>query len=195
MTDPFDTALAFAWRPENDGQGFHNDPRDPGGATTWGVTFGTWSGWQRMHGAVPTLAAFQALGPDDLRPLYRALFWNACRCDSLHPAVALVVFDAAVGSAPAHAARFLQSVLHVAQDGAIGPVTLAAAAQQPPAHLVNALTLARESFYAGLAAFRIYGNGWDRRAEDCRRLALSMCAEPDHPAAHAATQETTTPWT
>lgn len=174
MIDPFDIALAFNYRPENDGQGFHMTPNDPGGATSWGVTFGTWASWQRMHGAGALLSVFQTLGPDDFRPLYRAWFWNACRCDSLPLGVGLTVFDAAVGSAPAHAVRFLQSVLHVDQDGECGPITLAAAASASPAHVINELCMQREAFYASLPTFRYFGRGWDRRAEDCRRLALSL---------------------
>lgn len=175
--DPFDPAFAFVERPDNDGQPCHVTPNDPGKATAWGVTFATWSAWQRMHGATPTLAAFQALTMADTSPLYRALFWNACQCGSLAPGVGLMVFDAAVGSAPLHAARWLQSVVGVPQDGAIGPQTIAAAGRMPAARIINALATTRESFYASLPTFRYFGNGWDRRAEDCRRLALSMVAK------------------
>ena len=174
IPDPFDPAMSFVWRPNNDGQGYHDDPQDPGGATTWGVTFTTWSGWQRMHGAVPTLATFRVLGPDHLRALYRALFWNACQCAALPIGIGLMTFDAAVGSAPLHAARWLQSVVGVPQDGEIGPQTIAAARQMPVTTIINALATTRESFYASLPTFRYYGNGWDRRAQDCRVLALGM---------------------
>lgn len=177
-TTAFDAALAFIWRPENDGQGFHNDPRDPGGATSWGVTFSTWCGWQIMHGARPTLEIFKTLGPAELTPLYRTLFWNAIHGDELAPGVSLMVFDAAVGSGPGNAARWLQATVGVTQDGAIGPVTLAAAARSIPARLVNSLASEREAFYARLPTFAVYGRGWDRRCEDCRRLALSLAGAP-----------------
>ena len=176
MTDPFETALAFIWRPDNDGQSFHMTANDPGGATSWGVTFSTWASWERLHGRQPALAVFRTLGMADFRPLYRAWFWNACRCASLPPGVDLTVFDAAVGSAPAHAARFLQSVVGADQDGEIGPLTCAAAARMPAADVINKLVATREAFYAALPTFRYFGRGWDRRAEDCRALALSMAA-------------------
>lgn len=176
-TDLFGTALGFIWRPENDGQGFHDDPSDPGGATSWGVTFATWSGWARLHGLrAVTLDAFKSLGQPDFSPLYQAWFWNACCCGDLPAGVGLSVFDTGVGSAPAHAVRFLQSVLGVAQDGLIGPATLAAAVRTPPRRIIDALCVQRETFYASLPMFRIYGNGWDRRAEDCRHLALGLAA-------------------
>jgi lysozyme family protein len=194
VPDPFDAAIAFVWRPDNDGQGYHDDPRDPGGATTWGVTFATWSAWQRLHGTTPTLAAFRVLGPDDLRTLYRALFWNACQCGALPLGVGLVVFDAAVGSAPLHAARWLQQVVGVTQDGEIGPETIAAARRMPPVVTINALATTREAFYASLPTFRVYGRGWDRRATDCCLLALSMAgahtdSTPEPEPAGPGTQE------
>ena len=102
--DPFDPAFAFVVeRPDNDGQPCHVTPNDPGKATAWGVTFASYgSAWQRMHGATPTLAAFQALTMADTSPLYRALFWNAKPVLLHYPtASASWVFgDAAVGSAP-----------------------------------------------------------------------------------------------
>lgn len=176
MSDPFDIAMDFVWRPENDGQGYHDSPFDPGGATTWGVTFDTWAAWCRLHKTMPTLSTFRTLGPLALLPLYRAWFWNACRCGDLPLGVGLSVFDIAVGSAPAHAARFLQSVVGTIQDGEIGPITLAATAALPAPHVINELCVQRESFYASLPTFRVFGRGWDRRAQDCRTLALSMAA-------------------
>lgn len=171
----FDDAMAFVWRPENDGQGFHNDPRDPGGATTWGVTFTTWSGWQRLHGYTSLLDDFKRLEPKDLRPIYRALFWNAIHGDALPAGVSLMVFDAAVGSGPGNAARWLQQVLGgLVVDGAIGPATLARVHAVDPAEVVNYLADRREAFYADLPTFPIYGRGWDRRCEDCRAEALRI---------------------
>ncbi len=170
----FDDAMAFNWRPENDGQGFHDDPRDPGGATSWGVTFATWTAWQALHRAPADLETFRALPATAFLPLYHTLFWTAVQGDSLPPGVSLSVFDAAVGSAPAHAARFLQAVVGTVQDGMIGPVTLAAARALVPAQVITCLCEEREAYYARLPTFRIYGRGWNRRAEDCQKLALTI---------------------
>lgn len=177
-----DIALPFVWRPENDGQSFHNDPRDPGGATSWGVTFSTWSGWQRMHSQSAAFATFHDLARDAFAPLYRTLFWQAVRGDEVHPAVAVSLFDAAVGSAPRHAIEFLQSVLGVDQDGVFGNVeTMPAVRSHDPADIVQRLWKARDAFYEALPTFRIYGNGWERRAADCERLSLSLITAPPDP--------------
>ena len=82
LRDYFPTALSFIWRPDNDGQPFHDTPHDPGGATNWGVTYSTWTGWQQLHKLPVSMDAFKALGKDDFQPLYRAQFWNSIRCSS-----------------------------------------------------------------------------------------------------------------
>ncbi len=173
--------------------GYHDDPQDPGRDNLG----------RHLHNMV-RLAAHARRSPDarhvprpraghDLgaEALYRALFWNACQCAALPLGVGLMTFDAAVGSAPLHAARWLQSVVGVPQDGEIGPQTIAAARRMPPATVINALATTRESFYASLPTFRYYGNGWDRRAQDCRTLALSMVGKsavtPSQSSQHAPT--------
>jgi lysozyme family protein len=174
--DPFTTALAFIWRPENDGQGFHDDPRDPGGATSWGATYATYTAWLAMHKLSMSLAAFKVLPQSAFTPFYRALFWQACRCDELPPGVAVSVFDAAVGSAPAHAIKFLQTAAGAVADGVFGPMTMAVVKGHAPDDLIRSMWLLRDKFYADLPTFRIYGRGWDRRAADCEALSLSFVA-------------------
>lgn len=179
-----DIALPFIWRVENDGQPFHNDPRDPGGATSWGVTFSTWASWQRLHNQPAMFATFRSLARDAFMPLYRLLFWQAVRGDEVPPAIAASLFDAAVGSAPLHAIQFLQTVLGVTVDGIFGnKETMPAVLRADPADLVHGLWQNREAYYVRLPTYRIYGRGWDRRAADCERLSLSLIPEP------AATQE------
>lgn len=174
-----DVALPFIWRPENDGQPFHDDPRDAGGATSWGVTFSTWAAWRRLHAQPAWYATFQTLPRGAFAALYRALFWQAVRGDEVHPAVAVSLFDAAVGSAPLHAIEFLQTVLGVTVDGIFGNTeTMPAVRHADPADLVRDLWKQRDAFYSELPTFRIYGNGWERRAVDCERLSLSLITAP-----------------
>jgi lysozyme family protein len=184
----FDDCLAFTWRPENDGQAFHNEANDPGGATAWGVTFSTFRSWRLMRGMPdPSLSVFIGVDIHELRSLYQTLFWNTVQGDALPPGVDLCVFDFAVLSNCVRAAQFLQRCLGVAEDGHIGPITLHAASAAVPGALMQALTTRDEAFYASLSTFRIFGRGWDRRAEDRLRLALTMTGAP---ALGSATTET-----
>lgn len=171
--DLFSTAMDFVWRPENDGQPLHTESIDPGGSTAWGVTFTTWAGWQRLHGDLVSMARFQACKQADFLPLYRAMFWNACRCDDLGP-IGIQVFDAAVNCGPGNSAGFLQAVLGVEVDDQIGPITLAAALAFDQPTLSNALCTQREVFYASRPDAVYFQRGWDARAVRCRDLVLGM---------------------
>ena len=87
------------------------------------------------------------------------------RGDDLPPALALLVFDAAVNNGVARAARWLQQALGVTADGAIGPVTLAAiGARAGDGEALCAEVLARRmDFMAALPTWRTFGLGWARR--------------------------------
>lgn len=167
MIDYFPTAMTFIWRPDCDGQPLHTTPNDPGRSTAWGVTFTTWAGWQRLHAAPVSMAAFQACGKNDFLPLYRAMFWNSIRCGEMD-LIGIQVMDASMMSGPANAARFLQHVLGVDQDGVIGPITLSVLRDADPAAVNRAFCTERETFYAALPTAQYFGRGWDARAERCR---------------------------
>jgi lysozyme family protein len=177
MTDLFETAMDFVWAANNDGQPFHMEPNDPGGATAWGVTYQTWAGWQRLHHATPSMALFRACKQTDFLPLYRSMFWNACRCGAMG-AIGIQVFDSAVNCGPGHAAEFLQTVLDVEVDGQIGPITLRVAQQTDHRSLARQLCAQREEFYASRPGARYFERGWDARAERCRDLVLGMYGAP-----------------
>jgi lysozyme family protein len=173
LRDYFPTALAFLWRPDVDGQPYHVTPHDSGGATNWGVTYATWAAWQRLHKEPASLATFRALSQNEFAPLYRAQFWNACRCSSLG-AVGVMVFDCAVNCGPGHAAGFLQMVLGVDVDNQIGPITIAAYAQVDPASLARMLCVQREDYYKACSQAEYFCAGWNHRAEMCRDYVLAL---------------------
>lgn len=177
----FLTALRFFWRPENDGQAYHNTRGDAGGATAWGATFNTYIAWRTMHGIHGpggTLAEFAALQQADFQQFYRAGFWNPIQGDQLPAGVGLVVFDAAAMSGVERAARWLQRVVGTTQDGAIGPHTLAAVTALDPADVITRFTSVRRSFYDTIVAENPdqgkFINGWMRRAGDCAAAAAAL---------------------
>jgi type VI secretion system secreted protein VgrG len=172
--------MPFIWRPENDGQGFHETPGDPGGATAWGVTLSTFEGWRLINNHPrPSVLDLKNATKTELTQLYRILFWHGVNADMLPPGVDLVVanFGCAVG--PKRAAEHLQACLGFAEtecDGVVGPVTLTAARKYRPADLVARCTVNDEAYYKGLGMPRFL-NGWDRRALDCQKIALVMASQ------------------
>jgi lysozyme family protein len=177
LLDYFPKALDFIWRPDVDGQPYHVSPHDSGGATSWGVTYSTWAAWQRLHGQPASLGAFRLLDKSAFEPLYRAQFWNSCRCSSLG-ALGIMVFDCSVNCGPGHAAAFLQMVLGVDVDSQIGPLTIAAYAAVDPAVLARALCVQREDYYRTCSQAEYFCRGWNRRAEMCRDYVLSLLPTP-----------------
>lgn len=155
--DRFETALAHVLHWEG---GFADHPADPGGATNFGITHGVVAAWR---GTPVSRDDVRALTVEEAGAIYRARYWDACQCSDLPPGVDLMVFDAAVNHGPRQAARFLQRALSVADDGVIGPKTLAAAARQDASQTVYEIAARRMVFYARLNTFPSFGLGWARR--------------------------------
>jgi lysozyme family protein len=171
VASSFQPSLAFVWRPENDGQPDHTDPGDSGGETNMGVTIATWNGAVSrglVSGALATASS------DDLALILKVDFWRVVGCDSLPAGDDLAVFNFAMAAGPGTGARVLQSMLGVGVDGDVGTETLAAAAKLAPGDLIPKFTAAEETFYAHCAGAPLFLRGWDRRAEDCKALALQL---------------------
>lgn len=162
----FETALAHVLKWEG---GYVDHPSDPGGATNHGVTRQTLTNWR---GRPQSREDVRALTRDEAAQIYRARYWDRCRCDEIPAGLDLMVFDAAVNHGPGQAVRLLQQGLGVRVDGLIGPVTLAAArgADLTPALIETAAR--RMAFYGGLSTFRTFGLGWSRRLMDTLAAAL-----------------------
>lgn len=145
----FDEAFMFVVGSEG---GYVNDPRDPGGETKYGIS----------KRAFPNLDIAR-LTLDDAKTIYKTNYWNELRCDDLPPAVALVVFDAAVNAGVSASAKWLQAAVGAKQDGVVGPQTVAKARQAKTADLVIALLTQRNVHNAALRTWPVYANGWSSR--------------------------------
>lgn len=155
--------------------GYADHPADPGGATNRGVTKRVWEEWV---GHEVTKDDIKALTVEDVTPLYRKRFWDACKCDDLHAGVDYAVFDLAVNSGTGRAAKFLQEAVGATPDGRIGPRTLSAANSFGPNLIIGKIYDRRESFYRSLPTFPTFGRGWLKRNNEVHRKALEMAAQP-----------------
>ena len=168
MKGNFESALAMVLKHEG---GFVDHPKDPGGATNMGVTLGTYEQWM---GRSVTIEEMKALTFDDVAPIYRKNYWDRVRGDDLPSGVDWAVFDWAVNSGPSRSAKALQKIVMVTRDGAIGPKTLYAVANQEPDKIIDAMYTARQRFYERLSTFETFGRGWSRRNTETRDAALLM---------------------
>lgn len=164
----FEKCLGFMLQFEG---GFVNDPKDPGGPTNLGVTQATLSAFL---GRQATIAEVKALTPDKVAPIYRFKFWDHVSGDDLPVGLDLAVYDFGVHSGPSRGVISLQRALKLADDGKLGPVTLAAAQKADPNATINAVCDERMAFLRKLKVFKSFGKGLKNRVDKCREAALSM---------------------
>lgn len=168
MKDNFEQCLALVLKHEG---GFVNHPKDPGGMTNLGVTKKVWEEWV---GYTVDESAMRALGPTDVAPLYKKNYWDRVSGDDLPTGVDYSVFDLAVNSGVSRAAKFLQAACGVAQDGNIGPATLAAVAAFHPRDLSTAICEKRLAFLQALPTWNTFGKGWNKRVAEVEETAFKM---------------------
>ena len=150
--------------------GYVDNPADPGGATNLGITLATLSDWR---GRPVTKQEVRDLTKSEAGAIYRARYWNVVRADSLPPGLDLAVFDFAVNSGPARAVKTLQAVVGAAQDGAVGPITLAAIARASgTVKIITELSDARMRYLRSLPTWESFGRGWTRRVEEVKAAAV-----------------------
>jgi lysozyme family protein len=71
-----------------------------------------------------------------------------------------------VNSGVRQAVRWLQRAVGVADDGVIGPVTLAAVRERDPQALAANMLGQRLRFMTDLSTWQTFGKGWARRVAD-----------------------------
>lgn len=166
----FNPVIVFSLAQEG---GFVNDPRDPGGATNFGIVLAGLSDWR---GHPCTVADVKALTKTEALAIYRVRYWNTICGDLLPAGLDLMVFDFGINVGISRAAKQLQQICGVTQDGAIGPKSVAAAAGSPSvtrSRIANLYGL-QEAYYHGLAQFPIYGKGWIARCVHRQAAAAAL---------------------
>jgi lysozyme family protein len=166
MSAAQDAWLAFLLPSE--GSVLNVDPADPGNWTSGVEGIGKLLGSKYGISAAsyPTLDIFN-LTAAAAREIQINNYWRPVFADSLPPPLAFLVADAAYMSGPKTAARQLQAMVGTAQDGAIGPITLAALKAQigriGMTEVLAEWSARRVLFEAGLPIWGAERGGWVRR--------------------------------
>ena len=133
--------------------GYVNDPRDPGGATKFGIS-------KRSHPDVD----IENLTIDQARDIYRREYWDANRLGELPARMAVAVFDGCVNSGAHAAIGWFQRALGAPDTGDMDDHTIAAArAATDPSGVLMRYWGHRLRFLADLSTWPAYGRGWSRR--------------------------------
>jgi lysozyme family protein len=133
--------------------GYVFNPHDPGGETKFGIS-------KRSY---PHLD-IHSLTLADAKTIYKRDFWDRAQCDKLHPDLAFDLFDGAVNSGIGQAIRWLQRAVGVADDGVVGPLTLASINRENDTSAIRARYSGhRLDFMTRLSTWDVFGKGWARR--------------------------------
>jgi lysozyme family protein len=167
MTDRFQILLERVLKHEG---GYVNHPKDPGGATNKGVTQRVYDAHRRGKG-LPERTV-KLITPQEVRDIYRVMYWGTVKGGMLPLGVDYAVFDLAVNSGPNRAIRYLQLALGLKDDGILGPLTMERVRNSNAAAVVANIMSRRVSFLRQLRTFQVFGRGWMARVNDVRKVAI-----------------------
>jgi lysozyme family protein len=133
--------------------GWASDGLD-GGGTNFGITLDT---FKRVRGASATLQDLRSLSADGAAEIYRNAYWLPVFDLITDQDVATKTFDCCVNMGPKQGVKILQRAasdcgFRVNDDGALGPMTLAAVNSCHPHDLLLAMCHAMGEFYRALVA-------------------------------------------
>lgn len=151
--------------------GYVNHPNDPGGPTNMGVTLGNFRKYVNPYGTIEHL---KKITKTQVYKVFKEHYWDVLRGDSLPAGVDYAVVDFGINSGPARAAKFLQKIVGVRQDGVIGPETLEAVRKVPAKAIIEQLSVDRLKFLKGLSTWPTFGKGWERRVSDVQIFATKL---------------------
>lgn len=125
MNTIFQACLAHILKVEG---GFVDNPRDPGGATNFGITLQTLADYSGLP-SLP-ISVVKNLTQQQAEKIYEHKYWNVMRLDRVRSKnLCLVLFDQGVNGGPVTAIKMLQEVLNesfgekLTVDGVIGNKT------------------------------------------------------------------------
>lgn len=162
----FETALRYVLvnedgKPlEKDDGCFTNNPKDPGGATKWGIILTEYAEYLGKPFSVEDVRA----APFELaRSIYLKKFWGPIDGDSITDlGLATAIFDTAVNKGMGGTVRLLQRLFSLPEDGHMGPVTLKAINAQDPHAFIATFEVAVEK-YIGDRITRFSNMEWARK--------------------------------
>jgi lysozyme family protein len=155
--------------------GNDDDPVDPGGRTSRGITQREYDAYRTTHPNIP--ADVWEAPQTAVEDIYDLSYWHPW-CPQLPDGVDYVFFDVSVLHGPAKAAIWLQQALGVQADGHIGVITLTRLKSAAPSEIVSAMTALRRAHFNGIVVNKPsqqkFLKGWLARADRVESDALKM---------------------
>jgi lysozyme family protein len=168
--------------------GFVNDPKDPGGATKYGISL------RFLQTIDPAMADLDedgdvdvddifALSPDLARAFYRQWFYQPMRIDQYPSPLGAAMLDTGVNMGMSRAGRILQSALNqcgadLAVDGIVGTNTRTALMFFDSMDILRAFLLGRIFVYAKLCRenqdLHRFFYGWVERVRHLESFCMDL---------------------
>ena len=145
--------------------GYVFDPNDKGGETYAGISRNNWPKWEgwriidtikvKWGQSASQINRYAHADPNlhiMISKFYKTNFWDVNKLDLItDQQLANTVYDFGVNSGTSRAAKYLQQVLGVNQDGVVGPKTINAANSLDPEEAVTLYNSQRQAFYQSIA--------------------------------------------
>lgn len=143
---------------------FNDEYKDPGNWTGGRVNVGELKGTKygiaaNTYGDID----IKNLTLEGAKAIYYRDWWQKIGADELPSPVVYQMWDFAVNAGMGKAREALQYAAGVAQDGKIGPLTIAAVKRTELNDLLLKFNAFRLRFYTSLSTWPTYGKGWTNR--------------------------------
>lgn len=150
--------------------GYGWDAADPGGPTKYGIT--CYDLAEHRHQKMTSMSAWapivKAMSLREAEDIYATKYALQCRFDDLISGPDCAILDFGINSGPSRAVKYAQTIAGTAQDGVLGPQTLAAINKIDPNHFIDVYCDARLHFLHNLGTWSTFGRGWTNRVADLR---------------------------
>lgn len=173
---------AFKILIQHEGTTYHDDSKDRGGPTRYGITLGTLSRYRERG-----VSAFDVenLSLDEARQVYFKLYWKKMSLDKIQSyPVALCLFDQGVLRGVSAVVTDIQKLSGCVQDADLGPITAHALNLQDPKKLVLKFLLLQQTKYVQLVERHpeqlVFLEGWITRTHDLLISTLTPAPKQPH---------------
>lgn len=151
--------------------GYVNNPKDPGGATKYGITHKTLAAHRGAASVAPD--QMKTLTKQEATEIYRKSYWVQSGGDLLPVGIDFMAFDYGVNSGPAQAVKSLQRIVGVMTDGIVGGQTVAAV-KTYKGDLIGAYAVERLRFMKTLKTWPTFKRGWQSRVMNVEAQARQL---------------------
>jgi lysozyme family protein len=172
--------------------GNDDDPHDPGGRTSRGITQREWDRYRRAHSGTILVADVWRAPQSAVLDIYRTDYWQPVAGDSWPVGLDLCVYDAGVNSGPGRALTWAKAAL-AQQTGTFASLAAQATMVSDKVAVIKRYQKRRLGFLEGLRTWRYFGRGWARRVAGIEaiatRWALAGAGKPPELVAEHLQQE------